>query len=108
MNNENFNNYNNDNYSNYSNNVQNFNMGGNTNQKETNGLAIAGFVCSFLIPLIGLILSIIGLKKSKELNDGKGLSTAGIIISSIGLFFQVIVIGIWIFIGIMANSYYYW
>jgi hypothetical protein len=55
-------------------------------------MAIAGFVCSFLIPLVGLILSIIGLKKSKILNDGKGLSTAGIIISSISMFIVLVMI----------------
>jgi hypothetical protein len=52
--------------------------------KRTNGLAIAGFVLAFLAPLIGLILSIIGLVKAKNYGgSGKGLSIAGIVISVI-------------------------
>ena len=51
--------------------------------KKTNGMAIAGFVCSFFIPLLGWIFGGIGLKKSKETNSGYGLSVAAIIIASI-------------------------
>lgn len=66
----------------------------------TNGTAIAGFVLSLvsfmscgLTSLVGLILSIIGIKKSKDLKDsGKGLSIAGIIISSITLFAAILLI----------------
>lgn len=52
-----------------------------TGQSATNGFAIAGFVLSFFVSLLGLIFSIIGLKKSKECNSGRGLAIAGIIIS---------------------------
>lgn len=58
----------------------------------SNGMATAGFVLSFFVPLLGLIFSILGLKKVKETNTGKGLSTAGIIISSITLFITLIMI----------------
>ena len=57
----------------------------NQTEKKTNVLAILGFVFSFLVALIGLILSIIGLSKSKELNSGRGLSIAGIIISVLNM-----------------------
>lgn len=57
---------------------------------NSNGMATAGFVLSFFVPLLGLIFSILGLKKVKETNTGKGLSTAGIIISSIALFITLI------------------
>lgn len=50
--------------------------------KRSNGFAIAGFILSFFIPLLGLILSIVGLNKVKETSSGKGLSIAGIIISA--------------------------
>lgn len=52
-------------------------------QKQgTNTLAIVGFVFSFLITIVGLICSIIGLVKAKEYGgNGKGLAIAGIIIS---------------------------
>lgn len=48
----------------------------------SNGMAIAGFVCSFFFPLLGLIFSIIGLNRSKNMfGKGKGLAIAGIVIS---------------------------
>jgi len=60
---------------------------------QSNTLAIVGFVFAFLMPLVGLICSIIGLKKSKELNDnGKGLAIAGIIISVIEILIVIIAI----------------
>ena len=62
----------------------------NSGQTQSNGMAIAGFVLSFFIPLLGLIFSILGLKKSKETNTGKGLSTAGIIISCITMVITII------------------
>lgn len=63
----------------------------NSGQTQSNGMAIAGFVLSFFIPLLGLIFSILGLKKSKETNTGKGLSTAGIIISCITMVITLII-----------------
>ena len=53
------------------------------NKKNSNVIAIVGFILSFFIGLAGLICSIIGLIKSKELNSGKAFSIAGIIISSL-------------------------
>lgn len=55
-------------------------------QKETCGLCIAGFIVSFVSGLVGLIISILGLKKcKKEKLGGKGLGYAGITISIIKL-----------------------
>jgi hypothetical protein len=53
-------------------------------QPRTSGMAIAGFVCSFLCGILGLIFSIIGynqIKKSNGALTGGGLAIAGIIIS---------------------------
>ena len=61
-----------------------------SNGSSSNGMAIAGFILSFFIPLLGLIFSFIGLKRSKEANNGKGLSTAGIIISCITMVITII------------------
>lgn len=48
----------------------------------SNGMAIAGFVCSFFVPILGLIFSIIGLNRSKNMfGKGKGLAVAGIVVS---------------------------
>lgn len=58
---------------------------------QNNGMAIAGFVCSFFFPLLGLIFSIIGFNRSKLMyGKNRGLALAGIIISSVLLFFNLI------------------
>jgi hypothetical protein len=52
---------------------------------SSQGMAIAGFVCSIVFPLLGLIFSLIalsGMKKNRN-DEGKGLATAGLIISII-------------------------
>ncbi len=50
--------------------------------KKTNVLAIVGFVLSFLVPLAGLICSIVARKQCTERNEGgAGLALAGLIIS---------------------------
>ncbi|MFT3884853.1 MAG: DUF4190 domain-containing protein [Flavobacteriales bacterium] len=52
-----------------------------TNEK-TNGMAIAGFVCSFFIPLLGIIFSAIALGQIRRRGGrGHGLAVAGLIIS---------------------------
>ena len=40
-------------------------------KNQSNGLSIAGFILSFFMPLIVLILSIVGLIKSKKLEKEK-------------------------------------
>lgn len=58
---------------------------------KTNGFAIAGFICSFFVPLLGFIFGGIGLNKSKSLNDnGKKLSIAALIISGFSVLFSII------------------
>lgn len=75
--------------------MQNTNsISNNTSSKNSNGMAVAGFILSFFFALLGLIFSIIGLKKSKETNSGKGLSIAGIIISCINMIIGVIIVAI--------------
>ena len=59
---------------------------GQNSQTNSNGIAIVGFVFSFLFALVGLICSIIGFKNATK--DGaphKGLALAGIIISAINM-----------------------
>ena len=55
---------------------------------RTSGMAIGGFICSFLCGLLGLILSIIAvnqINKSMGMLRGKGLAMAGIIISILNM-----------------------
>ena len=70
-------------------------------QKPTNGLAIAGFVvslvslvcCGGVFGIVGVILSIVGAVKAKELNgSGQGLSIAGIIIGIISMIYFIILL----------------
>ncbi len=49
---------------------------------KTNTLAIIGFIFAFIMPLVGLICSILGRKNAAECGgNGRGLATAGLIIS---------------------------
>ena len=51
--------------------------------EDKNGMAVAGFVCSFFVPLLGWIFGGIGLNRSKKRNGkGKGFSIAAIAIAS--------------------------
>ena len=63
-------------------------------KKNTNGFAIAGFVCSFFFAILGFIFSIVGLSNSDKLNgSGKGLAVAGLCISIARFFLIIVVIG---------------
>ena len=70
----------------------NFNNGGETMTDVTNpgrGLGIAGLVLAFLIPPLGLILSIVAKVQSRKAGARNGVATAGIIVS-------IVVIVLWI------------
>jgi hypothetical protein len=55
-----------------------------SNSKKTNPLAIIGFILAFFLPLIGFILSLIGLTQiNKKKESGKGLAIAGIVVSCV-------------------------
>ena len=56
-------------------------------KQETNGMAIAGFVCSFLVPILGWVFGGIGLARASKRNGkGKGFSIAALAISSVMFF----------------------
>ena len=60
-------------------------------EKKTNTLAIVGFILAFLVPIAGLICSIIARKQVQERNEGgAGLALAGLIISIVELVILVI------------------
>lgn len=64
--------------------------------QPSNGMAITGFVLAFIFPVLGLLFSIIGLNRSKEMinNKGRGLAIAGIVISSVSLVIALLVKGL--------------
>ena len=77
-----------------------------------NGIAIAGFVCSIVgfftcgvTSIVGLILSIIGLNKSKESDgNGKGMAVAGIVLSSIIIFTFIILFATGVMASMLSSS----
>ena len=58
--------------------------------KEANGMAIAGFVCAFIVPLLGLILSIIAYENLKKTGAPTKMATFGIIIAICSLVLSVV------------------
>ncbi len=57
-------------------------------QKPGMGLAICALIFSFIFPLVGLILGIVGLKKYQT--EGKGMCIASVIISGVLLFISIV------------------
>jgi hypothetical protein len=61
--------------------------------QPTNGMAVAGLIFAFIFPLIGLILSIIGLNKAKNHNgNGRSLAIAGIVVSSVMTLLSLLIV----------------
>ncbi|MBQ8881851.1 MAG: zinc-ribbon domain-containing protein [Clostridia bacterium] len=61
------------------------------NHKENNGLSIAGIILAFLMPVMGLILSIIAYENSKKAGEKNRVALAGIIIAICSLALSVII-----------------
>ena len=54
------------------------------NVPKTNGIAIAGFICAFIVPLLGWIFGGIGLSRANKRNGkGRGLSIAALVIATV-------------------------
>lgn len=77
------------------------------NSEQSNGIGVAGFILSILalflgwIPFIGwvmwvlgLIFSAIGISKAKKIKKGMGLSVAGLVISLIGVVLIIVFAGV--------------
>lgn len=59
---------------------------------KNNTLALIGFILAFIVPVAGLVCSIIGYKNAAGTGgEGKGLATAGIVISAAELLLALIV-----------------
>ena len=67
---------------------------------KNNDMSVAGLICAFLFPVLGLILSIIGRKQALRDGDRTDLATAGIWISAIYLALA----GIGVLISIIAYA----
>lgn len=74
-------------------------MGGFPAPQKTNGLAIAGFVCSFFCGILGIIFGAVALSQINKTNGGgKGLAIAGICIGAAST-----VVG-WLIIAAMTTA----
>ena len=62
-------------------------------EQGSNTKALVGFIFAFFIPLVGLIVSILGLRDAPKFNgDRKGLATAGIVISVVMMVLNFVVV----------------
>ena len=60
---------------------------------QWNGMCIAGFICSFFFPLVGLVLSIIALVQINKTGEkSRGMAIAGIVIGGISTALALIAI----------------
>jgi hypothetical protein len=67
----------------------------------TSGMAIAGLVCAFLFPLLGLIFSIIGISQTKDnKRGGRVLAIIGLVVSILGMLIGLL----WFVIFIIAAA----
>ena len=57
---------------------------------KPNGMALAGFILAFFFPYVGIILAIVGLVRCKKGYNRKGLAIAGIILSALSIFMNII------------------
>lgn len=72
--------------------------------KQTNGCAIAGFILAFFMPLIGFILSIVGIAKAKDCGgSGKGLAIAGLVLSLLVIIVYIILVAL-VFVPLIAGG----
>lgn len=64
---------------------------------RTNTLALVGFIASFMIPIVGIVLGAMAQRQiaiTKE--GGRGLARAAVIIGALGATFQVIFFIVWL------------
>lgn len=79
--------------------------GGSSSNGSYSGISIVGFVLAFIMPVIGLIVSIVARNNAKRDGDTKsaGFAKAGIIISACLIAFAVLIYVI-VFIGIIMAA----
>ncbi len=74
---------------------------------EKYDISLVALICSFLVPLAGLVLGIIGMNYNKGLkNDARTFSTIAVIVSSIELVLTILVFIFYLFIVFATYSLY--
>ena len=67
-------------------------------EKKFNMMSIIGFILSFFIAPVGLVLSIMGLIQIRKTNDkGTGLAIAGIVLGVIGTIIILLLLAVTLF-----------
>lgn len=64
---------------------------------RTNTLALVGFIASFMIPIVGVVLGVMARRQIAVSNEGgQGLALAAVIIGAVGTALQVIFFIVWL------------
>lgn len=64
--------------------------------QKTNGMAIAAFISSFFIAIVGVILGVVALNNIKQTGEkGTGFAWAGIIIGGFSILAAVALLSAW-------------
>lgn len=64
---------------------------------RTNTLALVGFIASFMIPIVGIVLGAMAQRQIAITNEGgRGLARAAVILGALGTTFQVIFFIVWL------------
>ncbi len=64
---------------------------------RTNMLALVGFIGSFMLPIVGIVLGVMARRQiAVTYEGGRGLATAAVIIGVVGTTFQVIFFIVWL------------
>ena len=60
-------------------------------KKKTDNFSIAGFVLSFLSPILGIVFSSLGYRQAHQEHSPKGLAIAGVIISIVSIIANLVI-----------------
>ncbi|MER3387769.1 MAG: DUF4190 domain-containing protein [Microcella pacifica] len=64
---------------------------------RTNTLALVGFIASFMLPIVGIVLGVMARRQIAVTHEGgRGLATAALIIGIVGTTVQVIFFIVWL------------
>lgn len=64
---------------------------------RTNTLALVGFIASFMIPIVGIVLGAMAQRQIAVTHEGgRGLARAAVIIGALGATFQLIFFIVWL------------
>lgn len=64
---------------------------------RTNTLALVGFIASFMVPVVGIVLGVLARKQIAVTGEGgSGLARAAVVLGILGVIFQVSFFIVWI------------